>query len=81
MNKYNTLFGQLLSQVKRPDFDKICTAIKSDKFRKGFQHIRTIWRHGICTNNWSKWTAKHRKCTELSLGSTSCTNPWFYEDV
>ena len=36
MNKYNTLFGQLLSQVKRPDFDKLCRTMKSDKFRKGF---------------------------------------------
>ena len=36
MNKYNTLFGQLLSQVKRPDFDKLCKAMNSDKFRKGF---------------------------------------------
>lgn len=36
MNKYNTLFGQLLSQVKRPDFDKLCRTMNSDKFRKGF---------------------------------------------
>ena len=36
MNKYNTLFGQLLSQVKRPDFDKLCRTMNSDKYRKGF---------------------------------------------
>ncbi len=39
MNKYNTLFGQLLSQVKRPDFDKLCRTMNSDKFRKDF----TTW--------------------------------------
>ena len=36
MNKYNTLFGQLLSQVKRPEFDKLCKTMNSDKFRKNF---------------------------------------------
>lgn len=39
MNNYNTLFGQLLSQVKRPEFDKLCKTVKSDKFRKDF----TTW--------------------------------------
>lgn len=81
MNKHNTLFGQLLSQVKRPDFDKLCTAMNSDKFRKGFQHMGTILGHDICTNNWSKWTAKYRKCTELSLRSTSCPNLLFNDGV
>lgn len=36
MNNYNTLFGQLLSQVKRPEFDKLCKTMESDKFRKDF---------------------------------------------
>jgi len=36
MNNYNTLFGQLLSQVKRPEFDKLCKTMNSDKFRKDF---------------------------------------------
>lgn len=36
MKKYNTLFGQLLSQVKRPEFDKLCNSMNSDKFRKIF---------------------------------------------
>ncbi|HKL86202.1 MAG TPA: IS4 family transposase [Treponemataceae bacterium] len=36
MNKYNTLLGQLLSQVKRPEFDKLCRTMNSDKFRKTF---------------------------------------------
>ena len=36
MNKCNTVFGQLLSQVKRPDFDKLCKTVNSDKFRKSF---------------------------------------------
>ena len=36
MNKCNTLFGQLLSQVKRPEFDKLCKMMNSDKFRKDF---------------------------------------------
>jgi len=36
MNKCNTVFGQLLSQVKRPEFDKLCKTVNSDKFRKSF---------------------------------------------
>jgi hypothetical protein len=36
MNNYNTLFGQLLSQIKRPEFDKLCKTMNSDKFRKDF---------------------------------------------
>ena len=36
MNKCNTLFRQLLSLVKRPEFDKLCIAMNSDKFRKDF---------------------------------------------
>ncbi len=39
MNKYNTLFGQLLSHVKRPEFDTLCKTMNSDKFRKDF----TTW--------------------------------------
>lgn len=36
MNHNNTLFGQFLSLVKRPEFDKLCKTMKSDKFRKNF---------------------------------------------
>jgi hypothetical protein len=36
MNNYNTLFGQLLSHVEKPEFNKLCKTMESDKFRKDF---------------------------------------------
>jgi hypothetical protein len=36
MNKYNTTFGQLLSLVKRPEFDKLCMNMNADKYCKDF---------------------------------------------
>lgn len=35
MNKYNTLFGQMLEQVGRPRFDSLVKSHKSDKFCNG----------------------------------------------
>ena len=36
MNKYNTLFGQLLSFIPRPEFERLCRNCESDKYCKGF---------------------------------------------
>ena len=35
MNKYNTLFGQMLELVGRPRFDSLVRSHKSDKFCNG----------------------------------------------
>ena len=39
MNKYNTIFRQLLSLIQRPEFEKLCKSMNSDKYSKGF----TTW--------------------------------------
>lgn len=36
MNTYKTVFGRLLSHVKRPEFYKLCKTMNSDKYRKDF---------------------------------------------
>ena len=36
MNKYNTLFGQLLSLIKRPEFNRLCRKYEADKYCKVF---------------------------------------------
>ncbi len=36
MNQYNTLFGQLLSLIKRPEFNRLCRKHEADKYSKGF---------------------------------------------
>lgn len=41
MNKTNTILGQLLEGIKRPEFEKLVKQHKTDKYCKGF----TTWTH------------------------------------
>jgi hypothetical protein len=43
MNKYNTVYGQLLSIINRPGFDRLCREKESDKFCKDF----TTWNQFV----------------------------------
>ena len=43
MNKYNTLIGQLLSFVPRPQFEKLVKITQADKHCKGF----TAWQQFV----------------------------------
>ena len=63
MNKYNTVFGQLLSLIKRPEFNRLCREHESNKYSKGF----SAW------NELSELQPAAKKAAEQTLHAVDAT--------
>jgi len=79
MNKYNTLLGQLLAFVPRPQFEKLVKNTQADKYCKGF----TAWQQFVTMSYAQLASPSGLRSLEDSLNSnhTSLYHLGIYKDL